>query len=85
MGKHDTRHTGVTEGCEGTVLFFSSKGGQAHIWCVNGPSPLCLASQSDFPKLWRYLKVGTVVSVSIQQIGVVNRVTELVVRDAKRR
>ncbi|MEL7012018.1 MAG: hypothetical protein AAFO72_01935 [Pseudomonadota bacterium] len=84
MGNHDTRHTGVAEGCEGTVLFFSSKGGQAHIWCVKGPSPLCLAFQSDFPDLWRHLNVGTVVSVSVQQVGLINRVTELAVQAVER-
>lgn len=77
MGNHDTRHSGVQERCEGTILFFSSKGGQAHIWCVNGPSPLCLAFEADFPDIWPQLSVGTVVSVATQELGLVNRVTEL--------
>ncbi|MEM9843887.1 MAG: hypothetical protein AAF965_03750 [Pseudomonadota bacterium] len=77
MGNHDTRHAGVQERCEGTILFFSSNGCQAHIWCFSGPSPLCLAFETDFPELWPRLSVGMVVSVVIKEHGTVNRVADL--------
>lgn len=84
MGNHDTRHSGVQVRCEGTVLFFSSQGSQAHIWCVNGPSPLCLAFKADFPDVWSSLSVGAVVSVKTREIGTVNRVTELALHASER-
>ncbi|MEM7075710.1 MAG: hypothetical protein AAGA28_12350 [Pseudomonadota bacterium] len=64
----------------GTVLFFSSKGRQAHIWCVEGTSPLCIAFRPDFPDIWEDLSVGSVVMVDTQDAGVVLRVTEMAVR-----
>lgn len=77
MGNHDTRHAGARERCEGTILFFSDKGCQAHIWCVHGPSPLCIALQSDYPDIWPLLSVGSVVSVTTEKQGKINQVTEM--------
>ena len=44
---------------EGVVLFFSPGGKIAHIWCVLGEVPLCVAYREDFPKLWRELQIGS--------------------------
>ncbi|MEM6375218.1 MAG: hypothetical protein AAF686_03200 [Pseudomonadota bacterium] len=83
MGNHDTRHTGVQEKCEGTVLFFSSKGCQAHIWCVNSAMPLCVAFEDDFPGLWPKLVIGSVVSVVTVEESGITRVTEMALQVAK--
>ncbi|MEO1137857.1 MAG: hypothetical protein AAFW87_00235 [Pseudomonadota bacterium] len=61
----------------GTIMFFSSEGKQAHIWCNTGASPLYLAYETDFPELWSKLVVGMCVVIDCHDSGMVQRVTAM--------
>ncbi len=62
---------------EGVVLFFSPGGKIAHIGCVLGEVPLCVAYREDFPKLWRDLQIGSRVQLRARPFGELMRAFDL--------